>query len=151
MKKIITIVFLISISFYACNEPEVENTSTNENMGMGFKDDRISLNLNPMQKRHQLINMRSHLEAVQEIIFLLSEEEYNEASIVAELELGSTTEMKLMCASFGDENFEKMGLTFHENADKMSEIFREKDTKSSLKALSKTINNCVQCHATYRQ
>jgi hypothetical protein len=104
-----------------------------------------------MQKQHQLKNMRSHLEAVQEIIALLSDENYDDASEVAYTKLGSTTEMKLMCASFGDKKFENLGLTFHESADKMSEIFKKRDKKESLNALSNTMNYCVQCHATFRQ
>ena len=114
-------------------------------------DGRISLNLNPMQKKHQLQNMRSHLEAVQTIVQLLAEDNYDEASKVAYEQLGSTTEMKLMCASFGDKNFENLGLSFHESADKMSAVFKNKNKDESLKALSNTMNYCIQCHATYRQ
>ncbi len=115
------------------------------------EDDRISLGLNDMQKQHQLKNMRSHLVAVQTIVELLSKENYDLASKVAYTELGSTTEMKLMCASFGNEQFENMGLAFHASADKMSEIIKTKDKKASLEALSVTMNYCVQCHANFRQ
>lgn len=114
-------------------------------------DNRISLGLNPMQKNHQLKNMRSHLEAVQSLIMLLANDEYDEASVVAYEKLGSTTEMKLMCASFGNEQFETMGLEFHKSADEMSEIFKKKDKTESLTALSNTMNYCVNCHATFRQ
>ena len=114
-------------------------------------DGRISLNLNGMQKKHQLKNMRSHLEAVQTIVQLLAEDNYDEASTVAYEQLGSTTEMKLMCASFGDKNFENLGLSFHSSADDMSEVFKNKNKDESLKALSNTMGYCIQCHATYRQ
>lgn len=114
-------------------------------------DDRISLNLLPKQKRHQLQNMRSHLVAVQTIVELLAQDNYDLASKVAYTELGSTTEMQLMCASFGNENFEKLGLEFHASADKMSEIIKTKDKKKSLEALSVTMNYCVSCHASFRQ
>lgn len=114
-------------------------------------DKRMSLKLNPMQKNHQLMNMRSHLEAVQNILTLLSSEKYDEASKIAYTKLGSTTEMKLMCASFGDKNFENLGLKFHKSADKMSEIFKGRDKNKSLEALSNTMNYCVQCHSTYKQ
>jgi len=89
-------------------------------------DSRISLNLNPMQKEHQLMNMRSHLEAVQNIISLLSDEKYDVASKVAYTKLGSTTEMQLMCSSFDNKAFEKLGMDFHKSADKMSEVFKNK-------------------------
>ena len=121
-----------------------------ENATMGAYK-RVSLKLNPMQKEHQLLNMRDHLDAVQNIVALLSEEKYDEASKIAYTRLGSTTEMKLMCASFGDADFEKLGLAFHKSADAMSEVFKSGDKNKSLKALSNTMNYCVQCHATYRQ
>ena len=120
-------------------------------MEVNNADKRISLHLNSMQQQHQLKNMRSHLEAVQDIVKLLSEDKYDEASKVAYTKLGSTTEMKLMCASFGNENFENLGLDFHKSADKMSEVFKNKNKNTSLKALSNTINYCVQCHTTFKQ
>ncbi len=114
-------------------------------------DNRISLGLNPKQKRHQLKNMRSHLKAIQSIIDLIAEDDYDEASDVAYEKLGSTTEMKLMCASFGNEQFENLGLEFHKSADEMSEIIKGKDQKQSLKAVSHTMDYCIQCHETFRQ
>ncbi|SRX74375.1 cytochrome c [Aequorivita antarctica] len=159
-KKIVLLLSIISASFFSsCNEhkskeKEVVKKEVDfqmmENSTMG-DDNRVSLKLNPMQKNHQLMNMRDHLDAVQNIVTLLSEEKYNEASKIAYTRLGSTTEMKLMCASFGDKEFENLGLKFHESADKMSEVFKSGDKNKSLKALSNTMNFCVQCHATYRQ
>ena len=161
MFKLIFGVLIISTAFFSC----ADNKSTNENalqeqqqtsgpmeeMMQMDDDDRISLNLNDRQKQHQLKNMRSHLVAVQTIIELLAKDDYDLASKVAYTELGSTTEMKLMCASFGNEQFENMGLAFHASADKMSEIIKTKDKKASLEALSITMNYCVQCHANFRQ
>ena len=158
--KLVLVMLTFNILFLSC----AENKSTNENaveeqqeqnskegMMQMEDDDRISLDLNDMQKQHQLVNMRSHLVAVQTIIELLAKENYDLASKVAYTELGSTTEMKLMCASFGNEQFENMGLAFHASADKMSEIIKTKDKKASLEALSLTMNYCVQCHANFRQ
>ncbi len=157
--KLIGVLLFFSALFMSC----AENKTTNENAidvqkelplndeMMQTDDERISLGLNAMQKKHQLKNMRSHLVAVQTIIELLAKENYDLASKVAYSELGSTTEMKLMCASFGNEQFENMGLAFHASADKMSEIIKTKDKKASLEALSVTMNYCVQCHANFRQ
>ena len=163
MKTIQSTVILVSIIlaslFTSCNENKPKEKETqkketeftmSENSGMG-NDKRVSLKLNAMQKNHQLMNMRDHLEAVQNIITLLSSDKYDEASKVAYTKLGSTTEMKLMCASFGDKNFETLGLEFHKSADKMSEVFKKRNKENSLKALSNTMNYCVQCHAAYRQ
>ncbi|WP_452226179.1 hypothetical protein [Lacinutrix cladophorae] len=156
MKSIVHVIICFIFSgFFSCqNEQKKEAHKTKEKTvfePMSIDDGRISLKLNPMQKNHQLSNMRSHLEAVQQITLLLSQEKYDEASKVAYTKLGSTTEMKLMCASFGDKGFENMGLEFHKSADKMSEIFKKRNKEHSLNALSNTLNYCVQCHATYKQ
>ena len=95
--------------------------------------------------------MRAHLKTVQDLTLLIANEEFEKASKVAFQELGSTTEMKLMCASFGNENFENIGVNFHKSADEMSEIFKLKNKDESLKALSNTMNYSIQCHATFRQ
>ncbi len=158
MKTLTTTAILLSIILASlvtsCNENKPKEKETeftiSENSEMG-NDKRMSLKLNSMQKNHQLMNMRDHLEAVQSIVTLLSSDKYDEASKLAYSKLGSTTKMKLMCASFGDKNFEKLGLEFHKSADKMSEIFKSRNKEKSLKALSNTMNYCVQCHATYRQ
>ncbi len=155
MKITLTAILIAGLLFVSCSQRKKKETVVIEkaavNDVMQIKDPRMSLKLNSMQKQHQLKNMRSHLEAVQTIITLLSKEKYDEASKVAYLKLGSTTEMKLMCASFGDKAFETLGLDFHKSADKMSEIFKKKDKNTSLQALSNTMNYCMQCHTTYRQ
>ncbi len=148
MKNLITL--LIAILLFSCSEKKEEKTKEEFTMQTN-NDSRISLNLNAMQKQHQLSNMRSHLEAVQNLIMLISNDDYEKASKVAYKQLGSTTEMKLMCASFGNKKFENMGLNFHKDADNLSEILKTKDKTKSLQALSKTMNSCVSCHATFRQ
>jgi len=157
-----TLLFLITISLFSCSPTQEKNSEAEEEINKiettqeeeeapKVLDKRISLNLNAKQKNHQLKNMRSHLLAVQDIISLLASDQFDEASVVAYSELGSTTEMKLMCASFGDENFEKLGLEFHSAADKMSETFKLGNKDESLEALSSTMNSCIKCHATYKQ
>jgi len=155
--KISIVALIVGLVITSCSQKETkkEVISTKETPEITIKpkvfDKRTSLKLNAMQKNHQLMNMRSHLEAVQSIITLLSQEKYDEASKTAYQKLGSTTEMKMMCASFGDKNFETLGLSFHKSADKMSEIFKKRNKNKSLEALSNTMNYCVKCHQTYRQ
>lgn len=160
MKKITRIVLstlMVGIIFISCSEKKGKQINTVEEKGppkvqMNTSNDkRISLDLNPMQKNHQLINMRSHLEAVQNIIKLISQDEFEKASNVAYSKLGSTTEMKMMCASFGNREFENLGLDFHKSADELSEILKLKDKNKSLESLAKTINYCVSCHSVFKQ
>ena len=162
MKTIKTaILLLLTVSiFTSCNKTKADQKketvkkeaefTLKKNSEMVY-DKRVSLKLNAMQKNHQKTIMRDHLDAVQNIITLLSSDKYKEASKLAYERLGSTTKMRLMCASFGDKNFENLGLEFHKSADKMSEIFKTRNKEQSLKALSNTMNYCVQCHATYQQ
>ena len=155
MKKIF-LVLVIFATITSCNEktkdvkPEVISLSEDKS-DIEVIDKRISLELNPMQKQHQLEHMRDHLEAVQAIIALLAEDKYEIASRVAYKKLGSTTEMKMMCGSFGHKQFETLGLEFHKSADEMSEVFKTKNKNKSLEALSNTMNYCKQCHQTFRQ
>jgi len=161
-KLIVSVLFiLIGLTFTACNKnnkqdkKEVKQMHNHNQMMMHnmkmAPDTRIALNVSPQKAQHQLMNMRNHVKAVQEIIGYLSNDEYDKASEVAATKLGLTDEMKMMCSSFDNENFEKLGLEFHNNADKMSEIFKTKDKNKSLNALALTMNSCVSCHATFKQ
>ena len=163
MKTIkIPILFLLITGslFTSCNDNKTKEKkeitkkeaefTIKKNSDMG-NDTRISLKLNEMQKNHQKKIMRDHLDAIQSLVSLLASDKYEEASKLAYKRLGSTTKMKLMCASFGDKNFEKLGIEFHKSADKMSDIIKKRNKEQSLKALSNTMHYCVQCHTTYRQ
>jgi hypothetical protein len=154
--KVYTLVFLFAIFIFGFADAQKENNENSKSIESTHKmkfgeDDRISLNLNKMQKRHQLSNMRNHLKAVQEIISFIAEDNYDSAANIASSQLGLTKEMKMMCSNFGDAGFEKLGIAFHQSADEMSTIFRSKDKQKSLVALSKTVNYCVSCHESYRQ
>jgi len=116
-----------------------------------INDNRISLNLSPQKAQHQLMNMRSHLQAVQSIINYLSKNEFDSASTVASSKLGLTKEMKMMCSSFGNKEFERLGIDFHNSADSMSAIIKTKDKNKSLESLSLTLNYCITCHTTFTQ
>ncbi|MCL7761871.1 hypothetical protein MPF19_00490 [Polaribacter sp. Z014] len=155
MKSTILIILITFLVLVSCKKEQTKEviipTNTTVEKMMQIDDGRLSLKLNAMQKNHQLSNMRSHLEAIQQITVLLVQENYDEASKLAYTKLGSTTEMRMMCASFGDKNFENLGLKFHESADKMSEVFKSRNKDKSLTALSNTLGYCVQCHTTYKQ
>ena len=114
-------------------------------------DGRISLGLPPKMKTHQLMNMRSHLEAIQTIISLMETGDFEKASEVAHARLGLTDEMKKMCGMFRNDDFRNLGLEFHKSADALGEALKTRDMNKSLHALSNTLGYCVQCHATFRQ
>lgn len=118
---------------------------------MNMQDDRISLNMSPQMKQHQLQNMRAHLAAVQEIISQLSENKFDAASRTAHQKLGLTKEMASMCNRFENEEFKSMGINFHKSADEMGEVIAKGNMQTSLAALNKTLGYCVSCHEKFRQ
>ncbi len=153
----ITGMLLTSCNHDDRNNQNDRNITDNNNMSNmmpdnnHMPDNRVSLNLSPKKARHQLMNMRNHLEAVQSIIFYLSKNNFDSASAVASSKLGLSKEMKIMCSSFGNEDFEKLGFKFHKSADRMSEVIKTKDKDKSLAALSVTLNYCVACHSAFKQ
>jgi len=159
--SLLTVLVIIGFSFTSCkqNNPKQEKkvpTTQDHNHMMMYnmkleKDTRTALMMSPEKAQHQLQNMRNHVIAVQSILNYLSKDQYDKASEVAATKLGLTDEMKMMCSSFNNENFEKLGLEFHTNADKMAETFKTKDKNESLKALALTMNSCVACHSSFKQ
>ena len=145
----------ISISSYAKDRGDgMESMMQHHHMMHPMElsvDKRVSLNLTEQQKQHQLANMRSHLEAVRDIVGLLSNGRFDEASAIAHNKLGLTPKMKKVCNMFSNDDFRKLGLAFHQSADKLGDELKSGDMKRSLRALHTTMNSCVQCHATFRQ
>ena len=132
------------------NEPQQEKM-THHNMMHSANDERISLGLAPKMKQHQLSNMRSHLKAIQTIIGLIGDGQFENASKTAHSRLGLTEDMKEMCNMIDNDDFRKMGLAFHKSADALGDVLLTKDINKSLHALQETMDYCVQCHAAYRQ
>ncbi len=118
---------------------------------MDMMDTRTSLGLSPQMKQHQLSNMRGHVEAIKTITGLMAENKFDEASQVAHTQLGLTPEMQSMCDMFGNEYFRKLGYAFHKSGDDLGDVLKTKNINKSLRALNKTMQYCVECHATFRQ
>ena len=137
-------------SFAENKDDSMEQMMSHHKM-QSINDGRISLGLSPAMKQHQLANMRSHVEAVQSIVGLLSDGSFDEASRIAHSRLGLTEEMKKMCNMFENENFKNLGLAFHKSGDALGDALQTKDMTESLRALHTTMGYCVQCHATFRQ
>ena len=143
----------LNVAFAAEEKVQQQNHQHDMSMhhNMGMMDARTSLELSPEMKQHQLSNMRDHLEAVNSIIGLMSENKFEDASKIAHTKLGLTPEMQQMCSMFGDEKFMKLGFAFHKSGDDLGEALKTRKVNASLRALNKTMQYCVECHATYRQ
>ncbi|MFZ2162383.1 MAG: cytochrome c [Sideroxyarcus sp.] len=118
---------------------------------MSMIDMRTSLGVTGAMRQHQLSNMRGHVDAVKSIVGLIAESKFDEASKVARTQLGLTPDMQAMCGMFNNRDFEKLGLAFHKSGDELGDTLKTKDVNASLRALKKTMQYCVECHATYRQ
>src|SRR3989338_2432738 len=99
----------------------------NHQHGMSMMDARTSLGLSPEMKQHQLSNMREHVEAVQSIIGLMSENKVEDASKIAHTKLGLTPEMQKMCSMFNDKKFMALGLAFHKSGDELGDALKTRD------------------------
>lgn len=123
----------------------------NHHHDMSMTDTRISLGLSAEMKQHQLSNMREHTKAVGSIIGLMAENKFEDASKIAHAKLGLTPEMQKMCSMLNNEKFMALGMAFHKSGDELGDALHTKDVNASLRALNKTMQYCVECHATYRQ
>lgn len=141
----------LAITFFADSNKEIRSQGVNHNATALTRDKRTSLDLSPQMKMHQLANMRSYVKAVQSIVGLIADNHFNEASEVAHTKLGMTEGMGKMCNKIDNDDFKKLGKTFHKSADTLADILKTKDTKKSLQALNTTMGYCVQCHEVFRQ
>ena len=144
----------ICIGLFGINGAFAEDGKMNmgsHNHDMNILDMRTSLGVTGPMKQHQLSNMRSHVDAVKTIVGLMAESKFDEASNVAHTQLGLTPDMQAMCGMFNNKDFEKLGLAFHKSGDELGDTLKTKDVNASLRALSRTMQFCVECHATYRQ
>ena len=152
---IFTAIFFCSAQVAVFAEQADTNKPAHQGQGrhkMGTANDsRISLNLPPKMKQHQLANMRNHLDAVRRIISAMSTEQFDQASDIASNELGLTKKMHSMCRHFKNETFKEMGMAFHKSGDDLAAVLKSGDMKGSLQALNTTMNYCVSCHATFKQ
>ncbi len=141
----------LNMAFAADEKVRHEDHQHAMHMAAPTMDTRTSLGLPVEMKRHQLSNMREHLEAVNSIISLMSENKFEDASKIAYSKLGSTPEMLKMCRMMGNEKFTALGMAFHKSGDGLGDALKTKDVNASLRALNKTMQYCVECHAVYRQ
>ena len=157
MKKKIILVSLLLIfatSSQADTQKKSHNMHTSHSMHQQHStviDDRISLNLTPAMKQHQLQNMRAHLEAIQTIIGQLGQNDFTGASQTAHQKLGLSEAMRTMCNRFDNDAFKTLGINFHTSADEMAEVFKKENLADSLAAVNNTMNYCVNCHKQFRQ
>lgn len=153
MKKILFAIAALAgmAGFNPAGAVEEEMQMKGHHHAMQVVDTRTSLGLSPQMKQHQLANMREHVAAIRSIVGLMAESRFEEAAGIAHAKLGLTPEMQKMCAMFGNDAFKSLGLAFHKSGDDLGDALQTRDVNASLRALHKTMDYCVTCHATFRQ
>ena len=153
MKKFLLIV-LASIGLVGVSHTQAEDgpmSMEHHHQNMSTLDTRTSLGVTGPMKEHQLANMRSHVDAITRIVGLISEGNFEDASLIAHAKLGLTPEMQMMCGMFDNVDFERAGRAFHQSGDALGDALQTRNVNTSLRALNTTMQHCVSCHATYRQ
>jgi hypothetical protein len=109
---------------------------------------------------HTLTNMRDHLLALREIQEALSRSQFDQASDIAEQQLGMSS-LKLHgvheVAQFMPKGMQEAGTAMHRSASQFATVAKDApatgDLKPALAALARlnqTCVACVACHAAYR-
>jgi len=170
MMKAWMIVGVVSLAVWSANAVAADAPAA-PGMGMGkmmmgggmqpVAEARESAGIPEQMKPQHLARMRSHLEAVHDIIDAMARGEFDKASETARTGLamsgmGGGQGMGQgggmgMCKGMSNEEFKSLGMAFHESAGKLADVLKTGDEKKSLQALSNTTNYCIQCHAAYRQ
>jgi cytochrome c556 len=115
-------------------------------------DTRKPVPLPAMMAEHQKQNMREHLAAVQAIVAAIGHDDMEGVAKATE-RIGYSEAMGQMCEHMGAAapGFTAMALNFHHTADTIGDAARRGDRAGVLSALARTLQTCVDCHATYRQ
>lgn len=143
-----------------------------EHMKMSPKmsDTRAEVDLPSPMRVKMLANMRSHADAVAEVLAALSKGDGAGAAKIAESRLGLGSpgaaackpnaksgelgEMPAMMAKHMPDDMRALGLAMHEQASKFAEeadkIKAGGDMRPALAELSKVVQACNACHASYR-
>lgn len=123
----------------------------------GMKGGRQIMHFLNEMRVHTPTNMRNHLLALQEIQFVLSKEDFDKASDVAEKRQGMTSLMlhgAHELAPYMPEGMKNIGSEMHRTASRLATAALEAsatgDVKPVLEAMSKVTQQCIACHSAYR-
>ncbi|MFN2350116.1 MAG: hypothetical protein ABR558_11190 [Thioalkalivibrio sp.] len=116
-------------------------------------DDREMVEMPPMMQEHMLANMRDHLEAIDEILDALNQEDFDTAAKVAEFRLGMSSlesHGASHMAQVMPAAMREMGTGMHRAASQFARTAQEGDQLRAFRSLRAVTQSCVACHAAYR-
>lgn len=116
-------------------------------------DGRQLVQLPEKMQQHMLINMRAHLQAINEILFHLANNELDAAAQLAEQNLGMSSLESHGAghmAKFMPEGMRRAGTAMHKAASRFALTAEEGELQPAYKSLAEVTKACVSCHAVYR-
>ena len=120
-------------------------------------DSRQLVSFPEPMRLHTIASMRDHLAALQEIDMALAEGAYDRASTVAEQRLGMSSlplHGAAHLAPFMPQPMQDIGTQMHKAASRFAVEAQNasvsNDVRPALAALGAVMQQCVDCHATYR-
>ena len=116
-------------------------------------DERELVQLPPMMQEHMLANMRDHLEAINEIITVMGEDNLDKAASIAEQRLGMSSlddHGASHMAGFMPEGMRVAGTSMHTAASQFARKAEEGELLPAYAMLKEITAACVACHANYR-
>ncbi|MDX8395708.1 MAG: hypothetical protein R8K22_04760 [Mariprofundaceae bacterium] len=116
------------------------------------EDDRIQVMLNEGERQAVLLEMRTLLEATQQIVEGLANndlKQVEDAGISVGMQATSTMDVTLKAKLPLD--FKKLGFATHQAFDDIAAMANQGQSGSAIqKKLAETMNNCLSCHASYQ-
>ncbi len=131
-------------------------------------DLRQFVEMPPQMKEMFLKNMRGHMEALDQIIAALADNDLNAAADIAGTTMGSASGKQRQCDEDGSQQHKKtehkkkafgkfmppamkaMGRQLHISANKFAVIARQGDMGEAYKSLSQITATCVACHQSFQ-
>lgn len=176
MKNIFCLLIFLIGSFTAQAEEMMNHA---QHMSSSGDDTRLMLDYPPNVRAHALANMRSHLQALAEVMQAFAEGKYAEAADIADSRLGmdsngaagcrpGTMKMDMAMSSMTEadhlnhqmallmpERMRELGQNMHKAANDFAAKARDagndsKKIHEAEMALAKIPHQCVACHEAYR-
>jgi len=116
------------------------------------EDARTVVALNAQERSATLFEMRSMLEATQQVVVGLAEnnmQQVAEAATAVGMQATSTMDMRLMMKL--PMPFKKMGMATHQAFDEIASMAKAGEPALNIqRKLADTMNNCIACHSSYQ-
>lgn len=144
---LISLIFLMSFNLLAQDDMSDKNENQSDH------DPRQWVELPEMMQSHMMTNMRGHLEAINEILIKMANNELDEAAEIAEQRLGMSSLQShgaSHMAKFMPKGMQLAGTSMHRAASRFALKAEEGEAIPAYAALSEITSACVACHAGYK-